>query len=56
MARKMSIAGKRVPRGKRMKLGKGWRLRSLLGYHFKATLLTTARVGDDRIAVFRVLP
>jgi hypothetical protein len=46
-----------VPRGQKMKQGKGWRLASPGETRsFKATLLKRINVGGEIIAIFRVLP
>jgi hypothetical protein len=47
----------KVPRGQKMKSGKGWRLVSPNETRrFKATLLKRIDVGGEIIAIFRVLP
>jgi len=48
---------RRIPRGAQLPTGKGWRLITPgLGRRHKATLLKTFRVGDERVAVFHILP
>jgi hypothetical protein len=56
MAAKMKILS-RVPRGQKMKSGKGWRLVSPgETRRFKATLIKRIDVRGEIIAIFRVLP
>ena len=48
------LFGNRRKRGQRMSTGKGWRL--VKGKRvFKASLISTGWVGDERVALFRVL-
>jgi hypothetical protein len=55
MAKTTKLLGVRTKRGEKMKQGKGWRLvRGKLA--FKATLVRRFKVGDETVAVFRVLP
>jgi hypothetical protein len=57
MARKTSVAGVKVRRGKNLATGKGWRLVRPSGKRaLKASLITTLHVGGGKLAVFRVLP
>jgi hypothetical protein len=39
-----------------MNTGKGWRLRRKNGPIFKAALVKRLKVGEEDIAIFRVLP
>jgi len=56
MAAKAKILAK-VPRGQKMKPGKGWRLASPGETRgFKATLIKRFDIGGESIAIFRVLP
>jgi hypothetical protein len=56
MAAKTKILA-RVPRGQKMKSGKGWRLVSPgETRRFKATLIKRIDVRGEIIAIFRVLP
>ncbi len=44
-------------RGKQLSKGKGWRLVAPGGKRaLKASLLKNLNVGDERLAIFRVLP
>ena len=54
--RKTRVAGVTVKRGERMTTGKGWKLVGLNGRAFKASLLKRLDIGDESIAIFRVLP
>ncbi len=58
MARKLTqiaVKGKRGTRGKRIFTGRGWRLVKVRGNkQFVASLLKTMKVGDERIAIFRL--
>ena len=55
MAKTTNLLGVKTKRGEKMKQGKGWRLvRGKLA--FKATLIRRFNVGDENVAVFRVLP
>jgi len=57
MAKKTTkVAGVKVARGEKMKTGKGWRLVSPTGRALKATLAKRFMIGDESIAIFRVLP
>jgi len=55
MARKTELLGVTTKRGEKMRQGKGWRL-----VHgkitFKATLIKRFNVGEENVAIFRVLP
>ncbi len=59
MAKKTRIIEEvNIERGQRMRQGKGWRL---IGPEpgrkaFKATLLKRINIGDESVAIFRVLP
>jgi hypothetical protein len=56
MAAKTKILSK-VPRGQKMKTGRGWRLVSPgESRGFKATLVKRIDVNGEIIAIFRVLP
>jgi hypothetical protein len=55
MARKTKLLGVTTKRGEKMRQGKGWRLVSQGGTAFKATLIRRFKVGDENVAVFRVL-
>jgi hypothetical protein len=47
----------KIPRGQKMKPGKGWRLASPGETRgFKATLVKRIDVGGEILAIFRVLP
>jgi hypothetical protein len=53
---KTNVAGVKVKRGKNLDTGRGWRLVRPSGRRvLKASLLTTLRVGGERLAIFRVL-
>ena len=54
--KKTTVAGVKVKRGERMKTGKGWKLVGLNRRAFKASLLKRLDIGDEKIAIFRVLP
>jgi len=54
--RTTKVAGVQVARGEKMKTGKGWRLVSPTGRALKATLAKRFKIGDENVAVFRVLP
>jgi hypothetical protein len=55
-AKKTSVLGVKTPRGDKMKTGRGWRLFSPTGRAFKATLVSRLSIGDEIVAVLRVLP
>jgi hypothetical protein len=56
MAAKAKILSK-VPRGQKMKPGKGWRLASPgETRRFKATLVKRIDIAGEIVAIFRVLP
>ncbi len=57
MAGKTTVAGARIPRGEKMRSGKGWRLIAPKPGQkaFKASLLKKLDVGGERLAIFRVL-
>jgi hypothetical protein len=56
MAVKTKILSK-VPRGQKMKPGKGWRLASPGERRgFKATLIKRIDIGGEIVAIFRVWP
>ena len=47
----------KVLRGKKMPKGKGWRITNPKdSRRFKATLIKTFKIGEERIAIFRVWP
>jgi hypothetical protein len=56
MTRKTVVAGRKVKRGVRMRRGKGWRLEAPGGQGYKATLIERFNIGDESVAIFRVLP
>jgi hypothetical protein len=51
---KMIVVGKKVTRGERMKIGKGWKLVGPKGLSFKATLIRRMKIGAENVTVFRV--
>jgi hypothetical protein len=53
---KRKALNQRATRGKRMRTGKGWRLTSPSEHEFKVTLVRRLKVGDEVIAICRVLP
>lgn len=53
---KTKVAGVTLKRGERMTKGKGWRLVGPNKRAFKATLIQRLDIGDEIIAIFRVLP
>lgn len=51
----IAVRGKRGTRGKRISTGRGWRLVDLRGNkQFVGSLLKTIKIGDERIAIFRL--
>lgn len=55
MAKTTKLLGIKTKRGEKMTRGKGWRLvRGKLT--FKATLVRRLNIGDESVAIFRVLP
>ena len=56
MAKKTKVLGVTTTRGKQMKTGKGWKLLTPTGKTFKAVLVRRLKIGDENVAVFRVLP
>ena len=56
MVQKTTVAGVSVKRGERMKKGKGWKLIAPGEQAFKASLIQRLDIGDESIAIFRVLP
>jgi hypothetical protein len=56
MAKKTNVLGVKTPRGDNMTPGRGWRLLSPTGRAFKVTLVRHFKVGDEKVAVLRVLP
>jgi hypothetical protein len=55
MPKQVRVAGVKTDRGERMKKGKGWRLVGPGAKAFKATLVRRMDIGDESVAVFRVL-
>ena len=55
MARTASVIGVRAPRGEKMRPGKGWRLSSPGEKVFKATLIKRFNIGQESVAVFRIV-
>ncbi len=56
MAKTVKIKDTIVKRGNHLPTGKGWRLlRSKETRAFKASLLKTLKVGDERLAIFRIV-
>jgi len=53
---KTKLLGVQTPRGEKMRKGKGWRLVSPGRRTFKAVLITRHNIGDESVAIFRVLP
>jgi hypothetical protein len=49
------ILGVKAKRGVAMKSGRGWRLISPGEMVFKASLVKHLRIGDETVALFRVL-
>ena len=58
MEKQIRIGKSRIEKGQKMRRGKGWRLQAPKpgGKVFKATLIKRFNVGDENIAIFRVLP
>lgn len=54
--KKTKVLGVKTPRGENMKTGRGWRLLSPTGRAFKVTLKARLEIGEETIAVLRVLP
>jgi len=54
--RVVEVAGNTIPRGERMKIGKGWRLVAPGGGSFKAVLKSKVKIGGEIVAIFRVWP
>jgi hypothetical protein len=55
-SKKITVLGKKIPRGQEMATGKKWRLVTPGKKGFKAALLKKLDVGGQRLAIFRVLP
>jgi hypothetical protein len=56
MPRKTNLLGVRAKRGERMTPGRGWRLVGPGKQVFKATLIRRLSIGQESVAVFRVVP
>jgi hypothetical protein len=52
---KTNIQEVTAKRGEKMKTGKAWRLVSPTGHAFKASLVKRLRIGEESVAVFRVV-
>jgi hypothetical protein len=50
-----AFTGVEVPRGEKMRPGKAWRLVSPGGRGLKATLVKRLTIGQESIAIFRVV-
>jgi hypothetical protein len=55
MPKKIEPCEVKAPRGLKMKTGKAWRLITPGGRAFKATLVRRLSIGDEIVAIFRVL-